>query len=206
MINRLAGILHVRIPFTDRLRRFPAGIITAVRRIGYTEELDAYASHRLGIFNVLNMIGLLTGFTVTLLALTGDGYLPWIAWVVAAAPMFISAGVLLANHFRLYNLAMTWYFIAYPIITSLVYLGSIDVGIELFFVLYGVYAVFFLQDARLIGVSVGFTLICYLYVYVRRENYSFVLSEINYPFFCIQSPALHHPDLYRIVSDQKGKP
>ncbi len=183
MTKFITGAIRLPYSLADKISLHLSDAITAIRRIGYTAELDAYAARRLGIFNLLNFIGFLTGLLVILAALMGEGYLPWIAWMVAAAPMFISAGVLLANHFRYYNLAMTWYFICYPIITSLVYLGSIDVGIELFFVLYGVYAVFFLQDARLISISVGFTLICYLYVYVRREDYTFVLAEINYPFF-----------------------
>ena len=119
----------------DTLRR--------IKRIGYTEELDGYAARRLGIFNTLNFIGLITGLVITLLAILNKGYLPIIAWIVAASPVFISSVVLIANYYRRYNFAMVWYFILYPSITSLVYMDSIDVGIELFFILYAVFGVFF---------------------------------------------------------------
>lgn len=180
--------------------------ISRIKKIGYTEELDGYAARRLGIFNTLNFIGLLTGIIIPLLAILNKGYLPLIAWVVAAAPAFISLVVLIANYYRRYNFAMLWYFILYPAITSLVYMDSIDVGIELFFILYAVFGVFFLQKLRLILLAISFSLICYFAVFVVQQNYEFVMKDINYPFYVfnhVLSVALIFIGLFLIKKENK---
>ncbi len=145
--------------------------------------MDSYRQLKLGIFNLLNFIGFTTGIIITVLAASNDGYLPTVAWIVAASPAFISLIVLVANYKRLYNFAMVWYFIMYPTVTALVYIGNIDVGIELLFILYGVFAVFFLQDLKYLVLVIGFTVLCYFMVYVVKRNYEFVIADINYPFY-----------------------
>jgi two-component system, sensor histidine kinase and response regulator len=185
---------------------FLSDIITRIKKIGYTEELDGYAARRLGIFNTLNFIGLLTGIVIPLIAILNKGYLPVIAWIVAAAPAFISLVVLIANYHRRYNFAMLWYFILYPAITSLVYIDSIDVGIELFFILYAVFGVFFLQQLRLILLAVCFSLISYFAVFVIEQNYEFVMRDINYPFYVfnhVLSVALIFIGLFLIKKENK---
>lgn len=196
--------MHVPV-FASFLNRL-SNLLSGIKKIGYTEEMDSYAKRRLGIFNLLNSIGLLTGIVVTTLALLNDGYLPVIAWVVAAAPAFISFVVLLANHKRMYNFAMIWYFITYPVITSFVYIGNIDVGIELFFILYGVFSVFFLQELKYILVATSFSVLCYFMVYVVQRDYSFVMADINYPFYVfnhILSVALIFTGLFLIKKENK---
>jgi signal transduction histidine kinase len=180
--------------------------ISRIKKIGYTEDLDGYAARRLGIFNTLNFIGLLTGIIIPLVAILNKGYLPVIAWIVAAAPAFISLVVLIANHYRRYNFAMLWYFILYPAITSLVYMDSIDVGIELFFILYAVFGVFFLQQLRLILLAISFSLISYFVVFVVEHNYEFVMRDINYPFYVfnhVLSVALIFIGLFLIKKENK---
>lgn len=180
--------------------------ISRIKKIGYTEELDGYAARRLGIFNTLNFIGLLTGIIIPLVAILNKGYLPLIAWVVAAAPAFISLVVLIANYYRRYNFAMLWYFILYPAITSLVYMDSIDVGIELFFILYAVFGVFFLQKLRLILLAISFSLISYFAVFIVEQNYEFVMRDINYPFYVfnhVLSVALIFIGLFLIKKENK---
>ncbi|MEJ8819564.1 sensor histidine kinase [Lacibacter sp. H407] len=180
--------------------------ISRIKKIGYTDELDGYAARRLGIFNTLNFIGLLTGIIIPVVAILNKGYLPVIAWIVAAAPAFISFVVLVANYYRRYDFAMLWYFILYPAITSLVYIDSIDVGIELFFILYAVFAVFFLQKLSLILQAIGFSLICYFAVFVVQQNYEFVMKDINYPFYVfnhVLSVALIFIGLFLIKKENK---
>ncbi|QNA42884.1 ATP-binding protein [Lacibacter sediminis] len=180
--------------------------ISRIKKIGYTDELDGYAARRLGIFNTLNFIGLLTGIIIPLIAILNKGYLPVIAWIVAAAPAFISLVVLIANYYRRYNFAMLWYFILYPAITSLVYMDSIDVGIELFFILYAVFGVFFLQQLRLILLAISFSLISYFAVFVVEQNYEFVMRDINYSFYVfnhVLSVALIFIGLFLIKKENK---
>lgn len=163
--------------------QYVTAFFSKIKRIGYTEEMDSYAVRRLGIFNLLNFFGLLTGIMIPFIALLNKGYLPVIAWIVAASPAFISLVVLIANYFRYYNFSLLWYFILYPFITSLVYAGGIDVGIELFFILYAVLAVFFIQKLKYIFIAVSLSLVCYFLVFIIQRNYDFVIAEMNYGFY-----------------------
>jgi two-component system, sensor histidine kinase and response regulator len=155
----------------------------AVRSIGYTAGMDSYEKRRLGIFNRINFLGLITGIIIPIAALFGDGYVPPIAWIVAVSPALISSVVLVSNHYKRHQFAMVWYFICYPIITALVYAGNIDVGIELLFILYGVFSVFFLQDMKYIIVTACFSLTCYLIVFVFVRNYQYELATINFLYY-----------------------
>lgn len=156
-----------------------------VKSIGYTPAMDNYEKRRLGIFNTINVLGLITGVTIPLAASFGDGYVPPVAWVVAIAPTFISSIVLISNYYGRYNFAMLWYFTAYPVITSLVYAGNINVGIELLFILYGVLAVFFLQKISHIVFAICFSVACYLLVVAAFTDYKYVLAEINFTYYVI---------------------
>jgi two-component system, sensor histidine kinase and response regulator len=159
----------------------------SIKRIGYYSAMDSFEKRRLGIFNIMNFVGLITGIILPLVALSGAGYHPPIAIFVAFSPLFISALVLLCNHYKKYQAAIISYFILYPSITSLVYVAGIDVGIELLFILYGVLSVFFLQDIRKILLAVAFTITCYLVSYSLHGNFSFVMKQINVAFyFCNQ--------------------
>jgi two-component system sensor histidine kinase/response regulator len=93
--------------------------------------------------------------------------------------------VLVLNSYRLHEQAYLTYFIFYPILTALVYLVSFDVGIELFFVLYGVLSVFFLR--KFIHAVIGFALsiTCYFLVFVFARDYQMFMVHINFPFYVL---------------------
>jgi two-component system, sensor histidine kinase and response regulator len=154
-----------------------------VKSIGYTAQMDNYEKRRLGIFNRINFLGLLTGIIIPVAALFGDGYVPPVAWAVAVAPAFISSVVLISNYYLRHQFAMIWYFISYPFVTALVYAGNIDVGIEQFFILYGVLSVFFLQDIRYIVFAICFSVACYFVVFIIFNDYKYVLAEINFSYY-----------------------
>lgn len=156
---------------------------TSVKTIGYSPAMDNYEKRRLGIFNIINFFGLLTGVSIPLAGFFGDGYLPVIAWIVACSPFVISSVVLIANFYKRYQFATMWYFILYPIITSLVYVEGIDVGIELFFILYGVLAVFFIQNKKALLFTIAFSGGCYLVNSNLMGDFKFVMKDINFAFY-----------------------
>ena len=160
-------------------------LFKSVKEIGYVSSMDSYEKRRLGIFNLINFFGTLTGLFIPLGGFLNDGYLPVIAWVVAFSPFIISLVVLISNHYHKYQFGMMWYFIMYPFITSLVYIGGVDVGIELFFILYGVLAVFFLQKKRAILITITFSAICYLVTSNIIDEYNFVMKNINFTFYIL---------------------
>lgn len=154
-----------------------------IRRLGVTDEMDGYETRRIGIFNLINFFGLVTGIILPVTAFLNDGYLPPIAWFVAVSPAFVSLGVLLGHYFLKHHFALLWYFTFYPLVTSLVYINSIDAGIELFFIFYAVLAVFFVQEIRYLIAAISFSLVCFIMVYIVKRNYEFVMADINYSFF-----------------------
>lgn len=151
--------------------------------IGVDASFNDYEKRKLAIFNVLNFFGLITGIIIPVAGMFSSGYLPPLAWIIACSPFFISAVVLLANHYRNHVFAQMWYFISYPIVTLLVYAGSINVGIELFFVLYAVLAVYFLNNLKQITMVISFSVICYFMTFAVNQEYQYKLEDINFSFF-----------------------
>src|ERR1700730_11031883 len=112
-----------------------------INSIGYSDSLDDYEKRKLRIFNQLNFFGIITGAMVPISGIFDQTRLPALAWLVACAPAMIGVLVLWLNHHRKYEQAILIYFVLYPIVTSLVYLGGLNLGIELFFILYGILSV-----------------------------------------------------------------
>lgn len=154
-----------------------------IMHIGVHKGLDSLEIRKLYIFNQLNFLGFITGIILPIAALFSKGYLPPIAWIVACSPAFISFSVLLCNHYRKYEQSMMIYFIFYPITTALVYAGNIDVGIELFFILYGVLSVFFLKNIKYILLAFCLSAVCYMGVYIFHKNYQFKMIDLNFGFY-----------------------
>jgi signal transduction histidine kinase len=157
-----------------------------IKSIGYVARMDDYERRKLGIFNFLNVIGFLIGISIPTAGLfISDIQLPPFAWFVTFSPAMVSVLVLVCNYYRRHELGAVCYFIMYPVLTALVYHVSFDVGIELFFLLYGVLSVFFLQKIIYIVVSLTLTLSCYFYFFVFAQDYDNYLLEINFPLYVI---------------------
>ncbi len=156
-----------------------------VKRFGHTTEMDAYEKQKLSIFNQINFFGCLTGIGIPVAGFFGEGYLPPLAWIVAFSPVIISFSVLFCNYYRKYEMAMMIYFILYPVVTALVYAGSIDAGIELFFILYAILSVFYLQKISNMVLSFLLSFGCYFLVFVFHKTYQFKLEEINFIFYLL---------------------
>ncbi|WP_462251183.1 sensor histidine kinase [Ferruginibacter sp.] len=154
-----------------------------IKSLGANPAMDSYEKRRLGIFNLLNFFAFISGVTIPVAGLFNSGYLPPLAWVVACSPALISGVVLLLNYYQRLQFSLLWYFVMYPVFTALVYSGSVDAGVELFFILYGVLAVFFLQKLNRILFAVVIAVACYSFIFLVPQQYQFVLREINFPFY-----------------------
>lgn len=156
-----------------------------VRTIGITADMEEYEKRKLRIFNELNIIGVVSGIVIPILGLLFTDHLPPLAWFAAASPAAISIIVLWLNYEQYYEPSRLVYFSLYPIATCLVYLGKVEVGIELFFILYCVMSVFFFQRVSSIVFAFSWSILCYfLAVKVIREYY-FRLSVLNYGFYVL---------------------
>ncbi len=172
---------HIMYPVSYRVNRF----LYYIQSIGISDQMSEYEKKKISIFNMLNLLGLVTGVLVPLLAIISSNRLPPLAWFAAFSPVCISILVLWMVHERYYELSRVCYFCLYPLATSLAYLGGVNVGIELFFILYGVLSVLFLQTFRNIVLSFCLSSFCYYMCALVIRNYYFDLKHVNYSFYLI---------------------
>ena len=157
-----------------------------VKNIGYKPSLGGYEKRKLGIFNLMNVVGLLAGIAIPIAILIfHHDRMPVYAWFVACSPALISLLVLTLIHYQQYETGRMLCFTMYPVMTAVVYGTHVDMGIEFFFVLYGVLSVFFLQ--RIYNIIFCFTLsmTCYFAVNTFWNNYVYRLEETHYYFFVL---------------------
>ena len=107
-----------------------------IKNIGATPAMDEYDKRKLDIFNQLNVWQLLTGVLVPVFGLLPNPALPQSVSIIACLPPVLSL------------LALFTYFILYPFFTCVVYINSMNLGMDLYFVLYGILAVFFFEELR----------------------------------------------------------
>jgi signal transduction histidine kinase len=149
---------------------------------GLTAGMDDYEKRKLGIFNELNLFQLLTGIIVPVSVILNEKRLPAVAAFVIISPPLISLLVLSLNARKKHVAAMISYFALYPFFTSLAYINGINLGVDLFFVLYGILSVFFLQHISHMIFCIGFNMVNYFMLAVVLKNYQYHL-EISHPFF-----------------------
>jgi signal transduction histidine kinase len=154
-----------------------------IRTIGDSPELDDYEKRKLAIFNILNFIGAMNGLIIPLAGLFNNDKLPTLAWLVAISPAFISGIALISVYHRRYEQGKIIYFIFYPLLTAMAYATKIDLGIELFFFVYAVLAVFLLKKILHAVVSFVFSAALYLTVFVIWDEYDSRLAVMNPGFF-----------------------
>ncbi len=143
----------------QQLQQKAEHLFQVIKSIGFTAKLDDYEKRKLGIFNLLNFFQLLTGVGIALAGLFGNNKLPAASWLVACFPALISILVLVLNYFKEYEKALLAYFILQPFFTCVVYLNGLNLGLELFFILYGILSVFFLRDIGYMVFTIHFCMI-----------------------------------------------
>ncbi|HEY5407128.1 MAG TPA: HAMP domain-containing sensor histidine kinase [Ginsengibacter sp.] len=158
-------------------------IYNQIRLLGHTADMDEYEKRKLSVFNQVNFLGIIAGFVISGSGLMDDEHLPVIASVVAFSPVIISSVVLFLNYFKRQEWALLVYFTLYPAMTSLVYNAGLDLGLEIFFILYAVLAVFYM--AKPVHAIFSFVLSsgCYMFAYVFGGHYFYQLRITNFSFY-----------------------
>lgn len=167
---RFAGLISLR--FAGR-----------IKAIGFTANMDDYEMRKLGIFNQLNFLQLLTGIAIPVAGFVRNHHLPQMAWTMACIPPLVSISVLLLNARREYYLAQIAYFVGYPIATSFVYFWGFNMGVELSFILYGILSVFFIQDLSQMLFALALSMASYFGLAVVCKNYTYQLETANLYFY-----------------------
>lgn len=157
----------------------------AIRLIGSVPSMDDYEKRKLSVFNQLNFIGILCGLAIPVAGFFDHQELPLIATLVAFSPALISSSVLWLNHRGKHDLSRMIYFTLYPVLTSFVYASGLDVGVELFFLLYGVLAVFYMKKPKHGFIAFFVSLSCYLAVFVFSNVYTYNLKTSNFLFYVL---------------------
>ena len=154
-----------------------------IKALGSTEIMDDYEKRKLGIFNQLNFLQLITGIIIPIAGAVSNHHFPLVAWIVAALPALISITVLVLNARRRYDLAQIAYFVCSPIATSIVYIWGIDMGVELSFILYGILGVFFIQDISQMLFALGLSMVSYFSLAVLSKSFTYQLATANIFFY-----------------------
>jgi len=158
-----------------------------VRTIGYIDSLDDYEKGKLRIFNQLNFFQLVTGVIAPLMAiLSSHGkFFPAGAWYITTSPALISILVLVLNANYKHQAALLCYFILYPVFTCVIYINGFNLGIDLSFILYGILAVFFLQDIGYMLFAIGLSMTSYFILSIAWKEYRYQLEVHNYAAYLI---------------------
>lgn len=154
-----------------------------IKSIGHYPAMDEYEKRKLSVFNQVNFLGIFAGITVSIAGLFDNQHLPVIESIIAFSPVIISLVVILLNYYKRYEWSRLLYFSLYPVLTSLAYRAGINLGLELFFILYAVLAVFYMQKPANAIISFVLASGCYLVVYVFAGNYTYNLRSTSFPFY-----------------------
>ncbi len=154
-----------------------------IKSLGFTRTMDELDKGKLRVFNQLNFFQFITGIIVPLICFFGNNKFPISAFFIASLPAWVCLVVLYMNFYIRFEVGMFTYFIFYPLVTSLVYMSGMNLGVELYFILNGILAVFFLPLISQMLFSVGFSMVSYFILVVINKEYSFQLHTSNFYLF-----------------------
>lgn len=175
--------------------------------LGVTGWMDEAARRRLYLLNQINILHFITCLVIPFQALFRSKYISTASLFISLAPVFVSALVLTLNALRRYNTALLSYFILYPFFTCLIYMDGMSLGMELYFIMYGILAVFFLKEISHMVFSVSFSMLSYFMLAVVIKNYSFQLRTVNPGFYFFNQAVaivLIFYGLYLIMKENAG--
>jgi len=160
------------------LKKNSLNLLSYIKSLGYSSALDQYELLKLGIFNQLNFFQLLAGIVILCTCLFHHQFPGW-ACIVAGIPAVINILVLYLNKRYMHQAALIAYFILQPLATSFIFMNSVNLGLDLYFILYGILAVFFLKDIGLMIFSICFSMVNFFILSVVLKQFIYELENIN---------------------------
>jgi len=168
-----------------RLKRLPISLRKSVVRLfgyvkslGFSKTLDEYELLKLGIFNQLNFFQLLAGIFILFTCVFNRQFPAW-AGIVASLPALVSLLVLYLNKQYRHQAALIAYFILHPLAASFVFMNGMHLGLDLYFILYGILAVFFLKDKGFMIFSISFSMLNFFILSIVLKQFLYQLENIN---------------------------
>ena len=185
-ILRLPGKLalpHIkRLPVS--LRKSVVSLFRNVKTLGYTNALDDYELLKLGIFNQLNFFQIIIGLLISLTCVFDKHFPAW-AGLVAILPVLVSVVVLHLNKQYKHQAAVNAFFGLHPLATSFIFMNGMHLGLDLYFVLYGILAVFFLKEIGFMVFTICFSMINFFLLSVVFKQFLYQLENINYSLYLV---------------------
>jgi two-component system, sensor histidine kinase and response regulator len=151
-----------------------------IKSLGFTRTMDELERGKLRVFNQLNLFQFITGIVVPLISFFGNNKFPVAAFFIASLPAWVNLFVLYLNFYFRYEAGMITYFILYPLVTSIVYMYGMNLGVELYFFLNGIMAVFFLPLISQMLFSVALSMVSYFVLVVINKGYNYQLHISNF--------------------------
>jgi signal transduction histidine kinase len=160
-------------------------LLNRVKTIGHTEEMGDYEKRKLSVFNQLNLYGLFSGIVTPILGLFDSPLITLSQFIVVLLPAIVSYYVLKLNNQGKFEQAKLVYFTLYPIVTTFIFVSGLNLGIELFFLLYGVLSVFYLPRPIYAIFSFALSAGCYTIVFLFKARYNNDLHIPNFLFYVV---------------------
>lgn len=155
-----------------------------VKSLGYSDTLDDYEKVKLGVFNQINFFQFLTSIFILFTCLLQPVFPVW-ACVLAALPAGVCMLVLYFNREYKYQSALIAYFILHPLVAGFIFMNGVHLGLNLYFILYGILAVFFLKDKAFMIFTISFSMVNFFVLSVVLKQFYYQLENINHTLYLI---------------------
>jgi two-component system, sensor histidine kinase and response regulator len=164
------------------LKKNSLELFNYVKSLGFCDSLNEYEKGKLGIFNTVNLFQLIIGIFIFFTCLFHPQFPVWVN-VMTSLPVIICLLVFYLNKEYKYQHALIAYFVLHPLITALLFMNGVHLGLNLYFILYGILAVFFLKDKAFMIFIIGFSMINFFVLSVVLNQFYYELENINYPLY-----------------------
>ena len=161
------------------LKEYPVVLLHRIKTIGYQGTMEEYELRKLGIFNQLNFFQALSGLFIFFTCLFyHQKFSSWV-FILSCLPLVVSVLVLYLNNQYKHKEALITYFILHPLATSFVFMNGMHLGIDLYFILYGILAVFFLKDLAFMIFTIAFSMVNFFVLSIVLNQFLYQLERMN---------------------------
>jgi two-component system, sensor histidine kinase and response regulator len=171
--------------FTTSLAKDSYAFVQRYKQTVFTASAGDYENRKLGILSQLNLLQLLIGILIPISIIFSRQSVAFLSALIFIFPPLINLLVLYLNSKQRNTVAMITYFALYPFFTNLSYIDSANLGTELFFILYSILSVFFLQQITHIFFCIGFNMINYLMLVVLLNKTPAAGADNHFFFFLL---------------------
>jgi len=154
-------------------------LLHKVKTLGFTQTMEEYELRKLGIFNQLNLVQALSGVFVFFTCIFYHKQFSGWLCLLGALPLLVSILVLYLNSQHKHQKALVVYFILHPLACSFIFMNGMHLGIDLYFILYGILAVFFLKDVAFMLFTIAFSMLNFFVLSVVLDQFLYELRNFN---------------------------